>query len=128
MKLAAVFVFSGLLLLCACGSEDPAKKGKGTGGAADVVAGAAYFKKTCVNCHGEKGQADGPASGGLVPKPRDLSDKAWQATIDDDYLRKVIQYGGTAVGKSAVMVGNPDLAGKDELLNGVVQHVRSLAK
>jgi hypothetical protein len=52
---------------------------------------------------------DGPASAGLSPKPRNFGDAAWHQTIDDQYIEKIIKFGGVAVGKSPAMPGNPDL-------------------
>lgn len=71
--------------------------------AADVAQGQAKFQQLCSACHGPAGAGDGAASAGLPVKPRNLSDGAWQATVDDAYLQTVIQKGGTAVGKSPLM-------------------------
>ncbi len=67
------------------------------------------FINRCTPCHGAAGAGDGPASASLDPKPRNFGDAAWQASIDDAYLEKIIKFGGAAVGKSPAMPGNPDL-------------------
>ena len=67
------------------------------------------FIQRCVPCHGATGQGDGPASASLNPKPRKYADPEWQASVTDDYLEKIIKYGGAAVGKSPAMPNNPDL-------------------
>lgn len=86
------------------------------------------FVSRCVTCHGPQGKGDGPGSLGLVPPPRNLSDAAWQATVTDEYLEKIIAYGGIAVGKSAGMPPNPDLMAKKEVVAALRAKVRSLAK
>lgn len=48
------------------------------------------------------------AAAGPVP----YTDAAWQASVKDDDLRKVIVKGGAAAGKSALMPPNPDLEAK----------------
>ncbi len=120
-----------LLALTSCGSEEsssgdnPAAATKGD--AVDLAGGLEYYI-TCVPCHGAKGKGDGAASAALEPKPRDLSDKTWQASVDDEYLRKIIQYGGAAVGKAPTMPPNPLLMNKKAVLNGLIAHIRSLGK
>lgn len=71
--------------------------------AGDAAAGEVRFKQLCGTCHGPAGKGDGPAAPGLNPKPRDMSDAEWQASVDDDYLINIIQKGGVAVGKSPMM-------------------------
>ena len=83
------------------------------------------FKTRCATCHGEKGHGDGPAAVALNPKPRNYSDAEWQKSVTDDQLKKTIVGGGVAVGKSPLMTPNPDLAGNEEVLNGLVKIIRS---
>jgi mono/diheme cytochrome c family protein len=85
------------------------------------------FSGRCVTCHGPKGQGDGPGSAALVPKPRNFTDPAWQASVTDDHIMKIIQFGGAAVGKSPTMPGNPDLMSKPEVVQGLVAHIRELS-
>ena len=89
---------------------------------------AAVFKARCSTCHGIAGLGNGAAAAGLNPKPRSFADPAWQASVTDDHIRKVIVGGGTAVGKSALMTANPDLADNKAVLDGLVKIVRSLKK
>jgi hypothetical protein len=63
-------------------------------------------------------------SAGFNPRPRNLSDPAWQAEASDEHLEKIVQYGGAAVGKSPMMPPNPDL--KPEVVAGLREHIRSL--
>lgn len=84
------------------------------------------FAARCAVCHGPRGAGDGAAAASLVPRPRSFSDKAWQAQVSDDHLRKVIAEGGAAVGKSAAMPPNPDLATDRDALDALVRLVRAL--
>jgi len=67
------------------------------------------FTDRCVPCHGASGQGDGPASASLNPKPRKYADADWQASVTDEYIEKIIKFGGAAVGKSPAMPNNPDI-------------------
>lgn len=97
--------------------------------ASDPVAEAeAIFSTRCAACHGVSGKGDGIAAASLNPKPRDYSDKAWQASVDDAYLAKSILEGGAAVGKSPLMPGNADLKDKPEVVNALVAKVRFYGK
>jgi mono/diheme cytochrome c family protein len=75
----------------------------GSASAGDAAAGETRFKQLCATCHGPTGKGDGPAAPGLNPKPRDMSDAAWQSSVDDEYLTNIIQKGGAAIGKSPMM-------------------------
>jgi mono/diheme cytochrome c family protein len=83
------------------------------------------FAERCSPCHGPSGKGDGVAAAALNPKPRNYTDKAWQASVTDEQIRKTIIYGGAAVGKSAVMPSSPDLDAKPEVVEGLVKMVRS---
>jgi mono/diheme cytochrome c family protein len=85
------------------------------------------FNTRCVTCHGASGKGDGAAAAALNPKPRDYSDKAWQAATTDDMIAKAIVEGGAAVGKSPLMPPNPDLKDKPEVVKGLVAKIRSFA-
>jgi len=96
-------------------SADPATRAK------DI------FAQRCVPCHGSTGQGDGPASASLNPKPRKYADKAWQASVTDEYIEKIIKLGGAAVGKSPAMPNNPDL-NDPAVVAGLRDIVRSFGK
>jgi mono/diheme cytochrome c family protein len=98
------------------------------GGAAAAAEATQIFDTRCFTCHGKQGAGDGPASAGLTPPPRNLQDPAWQASVTDEHIRQIIQYGGAAVGKSAAMPANPDLMSKPEVVEALRAHVRALAK
>jgi len=78
----------------------------------------------CTPCHGAKGAGDGAASAGLTPKPRNFSDPAWQASVTDEHIEKIIKFGGVAVGKSPAMPGNPDLNAKPQVVIELREIVR----
>ena len=73
-----------------------------TGGPAKVVIGEKY-KMLCASCHGATGAGDGAAAAAMNPKPRNLTDAAWQASVDDARIKTVIEKGGAAVGLSPLM-------------------------
>jgi mono/diheme cytochrome c family protein len=86
------------------------------------------FAGRCANCHGTAGQGDGPGAANLDPKPRNYTDGAWQKSVTDEQLTKIIVQGGFASGKSALMPPNPDLQDKPDVVQGLVGIVRSFAK
>jgi mono/diheme cytochrome c family protein len=98
--------------------------------AAEAGAGEArqLFDTTCAICHGANGHGDGPAAANLNPRPRNYSDKAWQASVTDEELRQIILLGGAAVGKSATMPGQPQLKDKPEVLSALVGIIRGFGK
>jgi mono/diheme cytochrome c family protein len=94
--------------------------------AAAVTEGDQVWTTRCSLCHGAAGKGDGPASGPLNPKPRDLSDKKWQSSVDDAHIELVIVKGGTAVKLSPMMAANPDLESKPDVVRALRAKVRSL--
>ncbi|MCB9557331.1 MAG: c-type cytochrome [Deltaproteobacteria bacterium] len=106
------------------------RKNPDAGGATEIdLAGAkAIFAGRCVACHGTVGKGDGPGAAALNPKPRAFSDAAWQKSVSDAQIKQTVIAGGLAVGKSALMPGNPDLKGNDAVLGGLVRIIRDFAK
>lgn len=82
------------------------------------------FATVCATCHGTTGHGDGPGAVALNPKPRTFADATWQDSVTDAHIKKVVVEGGAAVGKSPLMVGQPQLAGNDKVLDGLVKIVR----
>lgn len=118
---------AGATLLAACGGgEEPAPAAKLSPAA--IAEADSTFSTICSACHGVSGKGDGPGSAALSPKPRNYTDKAWQAAVSDDDLRKIIVYGGAAVGKSPTMPSNPQLASKPEVVDALVAKVRAFGK
>ena len=91
----------------------------------DQPDGHQLFQTRCFVCHGRTGKGDGPSATGLAEKPQDLTDPNWQRATSDDQLHKVIQGGGTAIGRSDAMPPNPDLT--EAQIQGVIAYVRSLS-
>lgn len=138
-RIRASLLASSLVLIVpsACGGGETPKPAQGGGSPAaaavvisdaDRAAAKQTFETVCFTCHGVSGKGDGPGSAGLDPKPRDLSDKTWQASIGDEHLRNVITMGGPAVGKSPAMPPQPQLKGNPKQLEALIQHVRGLAR
>jgi mono/diheme cytochrome c family protein len=93
---------------------------------ADAKAGKADYQVFCASCHGETGEGDGPVAQALDPKPARHSDGAYMNPLTDDYLFKVIKFGGASVGKSAMMA---PLGGSlsDQQIRNVIAFIRTLA-
>ena len=125
-----------LLVLGACDKSQPTPTGSTTTTTPATTESTAeqgedahdLFKSRCVPCHGEGGKGDGPGAAALNPKPRNYTDKAWQASVDDERIKKTILYGGAAVGKSPIMPASPDLDSKPEVVEGLVKIVREFGK
>jgi mono/diheme cytochrome c family protein len=96
--------------------------------AAAEAEAATIFGTRCAACHGADGKGDGVAAAALNPKPRAYSDKAWQASVDDNHIARVIVEGGAAVGKSPMMAPNPDLKDKPDVVKALVAKIRSYNK
>ena len=94
----------------------------------DAVAEAkTIYDARCALCHGATGKGDGVAAVGLMPPPRDLTASEWQSSVTDEYIETIIKFGGSAVGKSAVMPPNPDLQAKDDVVKALRARVRGFA-
>ncbi len=84
------------------------------------------FANRCAACHGPQGRGDGPGAANLTPKPANFQEKAWQATVTDSDIEKAILYGGAAVGKSPMMVANPDLQSDPGTVAALRELIRNL--
>lgn len=94
------------------------------GGPIDMNQAQSIFNERCSACHGPGGDGNGPAAANLNPKPRNYHDKAWQASVSDEQIKKAITLGGAAVGKSPIMPASPDLDAKPEVVDGLVKIIR----
>ena len=111
----------------ACGGKDDAAPGGSQAPALDPAAVAKaneIFVQRCTPCHGAGGHGDGSASATLNPKPRNFTDPAWQKSVTDDYITKIIKVGGAGVGKSPAMPSNPDLT-SNQVLAALKNKIRS---
>jgi cytochrome c553 len=93
--------------------------------AADADAGQAKFQQLCATCHGMTGAGDGPAAAALRPRPRDMSDAAWQQEVTDQHLTQVISNGGPAAGLSPMMTPFGH-ALNDQEIQDIVAFIRTL--
>ena len=86
------------------------------------------FSSRCTPCHGPSGGGDGPASASLSPHPRNFHDSAWQKSVDNEHITKIIRFGGAAVGRSPAMPANPDLTDKGAVVAALTARVRSFGR
>ena len=86
------------------------------------------FATRCVTCHGERGAGDGPAGAALDPRPRNFGEHEWQESVTDEHIERIVVLGGSAVGKSPAMPGNPDLQGKPDVVRALRAHIRELGQ
>lgn len=121
MRQIAVIAASALLALAV------AAKAQAAGGDAKQQA-QEVFNNRCSACHGAQGKGDGVASKSLTPAPRNFVDTAWQKTVSDDYIEKIIREGGASVGKSPLMPPNPDLNAQPQVVTELRLVVRAFGK
>jgi len=132
------FIVIALALAAGCGKKSEASQpgsASESGSAAVATTGPSateeartMFKTLCATCHGESGTGDGPGAAALTPKPRNYTDKAWQASVTDDQIRNTILMGGAAVGKSPAMPAQPQLKEKPEVVDALIRIVRTFGK
>ena len=121
---AVALAAASIAVMSAANGEDS----KGAPNEAAMQEAREIFSTRCSACHGASGKGDGPGSAALNPKPRNFTDVAWQKSVSDEYIEKIIQFGGMAVGKSAMMPGNPDLTAKPDVVKGLCATIRRLAQ
>lgn len=122
MKRAFALAMVASFALGACGGDK--KKAEPAGDPAVVAEANQIWETRCVTCHGNDGTGNGPGAAALNPKPRSFKDPKWQMSTNDEKIKKVIVEGGAAVGLNAAMAPNPDLKGKDAVLNELVKKIR----
>jgi len=113
------------------GPPHPTESGPSHGGPASggMATARQIFAGTCSTCHGMDGTGNGPAAASLGPvHPRNYTDPAWQASVSDADIKKIILVGGQAVGKSPMMPPNAQLQNEPEVLNGLVSIIRGFAR
>lgn len=93
----------------------------------DPKAGKAKYDSLCGGCHGTSGKGDGPAAGGLNPKPQDHTNGKYMNTLGDPYLFDIIKNGGAGVKKSPLMPAWGNTL-KDDDVRNLVAYIRTLAK
>ena len=98
-----------------------------TDGGSLLAVGKEKYNLYCVACHGADGKAEGAAAAAMKPRPRNFTDKEWQASVDDARLVKVLKEGGASVGLSSSMAAWSGVLTDDEI-NAVVAYVRGFGK
>ncbi len=93
----------------------------------EVRIGQAVYQRYCATCHGDTGAGDGFNAFNLDPRPRDLSDPAFQKKKTDAELTDAVQRGGAGVGLSALMPPWGRTLSRRELAD-VVAYLRTLAR
>lgn len=71
--------------------------------AQDPAKAAQLFKMYCANCHGEKGDGQGPLGKTLNPPPRDFTKGEFKFGGTDEDLFQVISNGAASKGGSPMM-------------------------
>ena len=125
-----------LALAAGCGKQSSSPQAQPSTGTTTEVASAVSpnaeaqttFKTICATCHGEGGLGNGPAAGSLNPKPRNYTDKTWQASVTDEQIKQTILMGGAAVGKSPAMPAQPQLKEKPEVVAEMVKLIRTFGR
>jgi mono/diheme cytochrome c family protein len=96
-----------LLVLSACARKPPVKAlaaaPKPPMPSYELRLGRATFQHYCQTCHGETGAGDGFNAFNLDPRPRDISDPAFQKKKTNADLADAIERGGAGVGLSSLM-------------------------
>ncbi|MCL4684912.1 c-type cytochrome [Myxococcota bacterium] len=108
----------------AAASEPAAETDSGV--SVDVAKGEQIYATYCGSCHGAGGAGDGPAAAALDPQPAKHTDGEYMNALTNEHLFKVIEKGGPAVGKSALMAPWGGTL-SDAQIWDVVAFVRSLA-
>ncbi len=130
VSFALVLLVAAALAGCGSKEEDAAggsQAAASSGSSAATEEAVSIFGSRCATCHGAQGAGDGAASASLNPRPANFQEAAWQQSVTDEHIDRIIVQGGAAVGKSAAMPGNPDLQNKPEVVTALRQHIRSLA-
>ena len=75
------------------------------------------WQKQCATCHGKRGRGDGPQS--VMVKAKDLTVVAWQESVTDEQMTKVIKEGKDKM---------PAFNLPDSIVEGLVGYVRTLKR
>jgi mono/diheme cytochrome c family protein len=86
------------------------------------------YGERCAACHGDNGDGNGPGAANLNPRPVNFHNQKWQQSTGDNQIAEAIVHGGQAVGLSASMAPNPDLASKPDVIAALVERIRKLGK
>ncbi len=131
MRTSPRSLLAAALLLAVAGCSrrpaSPAAPAAPPGPSYELRLGKQVFRHYCETCHGETGGGDGFNAFNLDPRPRDLSDPAFQKKKSDADLADAIRRGGSGVGLSPLMPPWGRTLSAEEI-DQVVLYVRSLKK
>ncbi len=117
-----------LLALTACARRLPAKApARPTMPSYELRLGRATYQHYCQTCHGETGAGDGFNAFNLDPRPRDISDPAFQKKKTDAEFADAIVRGGAGVGLSPLMPPWGRTLSRAEV-DQTILYIRSLSK
>ncbi|HEY1434908.1 MAG TPA: cytochrome c [Thermoanaerobaculia bacterium] len=118
------------LVLTSCSRKAPAKapaaKAPAPMPSYELRLGRATYQHYCQTCHGETGAGDGFNAFNLDPRPRDISDPAFQKKTNAE-LADAIQRGGAGVGLSSLMPPWGRTLSREEI-DQTILYLRSLEK
>ncbi|MDH3504635.1 MAG: cytochrome c [Nitrospirota bacterium] len=57
----------------------------------NAESGERVYRNNCLNCHGAKGQGDGPVADSLTPRPADLTSEMVQKKPEKELLRIILE-------------------------------------
>jgi len=89
----------------------------------NLAEGESLYQANCSSCHGSGGQGDGPASGGLNPKPQNLAQI--QSKQSDAYLYWRISEGGLMEPFNSLMPAWRGLLDEDQIWQ-IITYVRTM--
>lgn len=90
---------------------------------ANLNEGKELYQANCASCHGSGGEGDGPASGGLNPKPQNLAEN--QSRLSDSYLFWRISEGGLMDPFYSLMPAWRGLLDEEEIWQ-IITYVRTM--
>ena len=89
----------------------------------NLAEGESLYQANCSSCHGGGGKGDGPASGGLNPKPQNLAET--QSEQSDAYLYWRISEGGLMEPFNSLMPAWRGLLDEDQIWQ-IITYVRTM--
>jgi cytochrome c oxidase cbb3-type subunit III len=87
--------------------------------------GQEIYDQLCWRCHGRSGKSDEPVADAMNPRSRDLTDRAYIASVSDEKLLNVIEHGGASVGKSPAMMAFKAVLSDDDIRD-LMAYLRTL--
>lgn len=92
-----------------------------------VERGRTVYQRSCVICHGAKGDGQGIAAKSATVRPADFTQARVMAKVPDREIYLAIRDGGVSIGRSAQMLAFRGILTEKEILD-VATFVRSLSK